>query len=249
MFGVNTMISVIIPTYNEENNIKKCLDAITNQDIERNKYEIIIVDGNSTDNTVKIASECLTNKDKIIIQKTQTIEGARNDGVFVTNREYKYIAMTDADCTVPRHWLRTMIYTLSSDKTVAVYGPIKTDNKKYTRFVSVCNTLLKWGNFWGIHHMIGANSAFDKQVFNACGGYTTHGVGDDWFISTVIQKMKLGKIKYSKDMYIDYSTRRVEHEGMTKFIFNCIMHDINIISTKKHINKYYKHDWDKNKGR
>lgn len=48
-------ISVIIPTYNEEKNIKKCLDSIFSQKYPRKLLEIIVVDDNSTDKTVEIA--------------------------------------------------------------------------------------------------------------------------------------------------------------------------------------------------
>lgn len=48
-------ISITIPTYNEEKNIKTCLDNLKSQDYPKNKIEILVVDGGSTDKTVKIA--------------------------------------------------------------------------------------------------------------------------------------------------------------------------------------------------
>ncbi len=50
-------ISIAIPTFNEENNIKNCLDSIFRQDYPNELLEVIIVDGNSLDNTVKIARD------------------------------------------------------------------------------------------------------------------------------------------------------------------------------------------------
>jgi glycosyltransferase involved in cell wall biosynthesis len=49
------MISVVIPTYNEEKNIEMTLKKMTRQTLPRKDYEIIVVDGDSTDNTRKIA--------------------------------------------------------------------------------------------------------------------------------------------------------------------------------------------------
>jgi glycosyltransferase involved in cell wall biosynthesis len=51
----NPIISVIIPTYQEEKYIEPTLIALSNQTLKREKYEIIISDANSKDNTLKIA--------------------------------------------------------------------------------------------------------------------------------------------------------------------------------------------------
>ncbi len=53
----NPKFSLIIPTKNEDIVVKRCLDGILNMDYPKDKMEIIIVDGNSTDNTGKICSE------------------------------------------------------------------------------------------------------------------------------------------------------------------------------------------------
>ena len=54
--GVFTpMISVIIPTFNEEENIAQCLVSLSHQTVPRCEYEIIVVDGGSKDATCEIA--------------------------------------------------------------------------------------------------------------------------------------------------------------------------------------------------
>jgi len=50
-------ISIVVPVYNEEKNIRKCLDSLLNQDYPEDKYEIIVIDGNSEDNTKKIVKK------------------------------------------------------------------------------------------------------------------------------------------------------------------------------------------------
>lgn len=50
-------ISVIIPTFNEERNLPRCLDSLLTQNYPKNKLEIIVVDDNSTDETVEIARQ------------------------------------------------------------------------------------------------------------------------------------------------------------------------------------------------
>lgn len=50
-------ISIVIPTYNEEKNIRKCLDSIFKQDYPKELLEVIVVDNHSEDKTIKIAQK------------------------------------------------------------------------------------------------------------------------------------------------------------------------------------------------
>ncbi len=56
----NYLISIIMPTYNAEKYIKRCIDSIINQTMDFNKIELIIVDDNSTDSTKDILTEYAT---------------------------------------------------------------------------------------------------------------------------------------------------------------------------------------------
>ena len=71
------MITVVVPTYNEEKNIERCLQALAKQTISRDSYEIIVVDGNSKDKTSEIAAKYA---DKVLQQVSSGVGGARNDG-------------------------------------------------------------------------------------------------------------------------------------------------------------------------
>ena len=50
-------ISIIIPTYNSELTLKRCIESLNSQTLSRKNYEIIVADDGSEDNTVKIAKE------------------------------------------------------------------------------------------------------------------------------------------------------------------------------------------------
>ncbi|MCK4317870.1 glycosyltransferase, partial [Candidatus Bathyarchaeota archaeon] len=70
------MISVVVPAFNEEKNIEKCLTSLHSQTIPREHIEIIVVDGDSQDRTRMIAE---TLADKVITQTSMGVGGARND--------------------------------------------------------------------------------------------------------------------------------------------------------------------------
>jgi glycosyltransferase involved in cell wall biosynthesis len=111
------MISVVVPTYNEEKNIEACLRSILNQTLPREKYEIIVVDGDSKDKTRDIASNFA---DIVIIQTSEGVGGARNDGIMLGSG--KIIATTDADCEAYPGWLEVIEKSFEDSNVVAVSG-------------------------------------------------------------------------------------------------------------------------------
>lgn len=106
--GMKTLkVSVVVVCFNEENNIKHCLDSILKQGYSN--YEIVIVDGDSTDGTVRIVSEyqAYYKNVKIIINPKRTIASNRNVGV--KHAKGMLVAFTDADCIVPTNWLSILV--------------------------------------------------------------------------------------------------------------------------------------------
>lgn len=81
---MNSLISIIVPTYNIENNIRYCIDSILNQSYK--EIDIILVDDGSTDSSGKICDE-YAQKDhrvRVIHQKNRGLSGARNAGIDIS---------------------------------------------------------------------------------------------------------------------------------------------------------------------
>ncbi|QSZ67894.1 glycosyltransferase [Methanofollis aquaemaris] len=91
-------ISVIVPAKNAGTQLQPCLDALFNQSIP--VYEVILVDGNSTDDTVEIAGQYPL---RIISEDYGTVGGARQAGFEEASGDY--VAYTDADCRPLPDWL------------------------------------------------------------------------------------------------------------------------------------------------
>lgn len=88
-------LSIIIPAYNSEKYISKCLNSIFNQHTKFN-YEVIVINDGSTDNTLNILNSYKHNNNLIIItQKNSGISEARNKGLEVSSGQY--IMFVDAD--------------------------------------------------------------------------------------------------------------------------------------------------------
>ena len=102
---MNFKVSIIVPAFNEENQIKPLLQSLINQNFRYN-YEIIIVDNQSTDNTVKIVENFKIKhniKDLKIITSKGKLGKVRNDGIF--NSSGEWIAFIDADEIADPNWL------------------------------------------------------------------------------------------------------------------------------------------------
>ena len=100
---VNYKIGIIIPNYNYEHTIEKCLNSILTQTYQN--YEIIFVDDMSTDNSVKIAKECRERFSNIIgadykivqLQQKRLNGGARNEAYLHLSDDVDYVYYIDSD--------------------------------------------------------------------------------------------------------------------------------------------------------
>lgn len=113
----STAISVVILTLNEEATIGRCLDSITNQRFPKDEFEIVIVDGYSTDRTREIAESY---NSKILLESRHTFGYARNLGVSSTKGEH--VAFISADAWAEPDWLANIHKTLSAQEAVGVVG-------------------------------------------------------------------------------------------------------------------------------
>lgn len=107
--------SLIIPAYNVEKYIKKCLDSVLDQTY--NNYEIIIINDGSTDNTSKILESYKSNKKiKIINQENKGLSNARNTGV--SNAKGDYILFIDSDDFIEKELLEILNKTIKDEDLI-----------------------------------------------------------------------------------------------------------------------------------
>lgn len=93
-------ISIILPVYNEQELIKKCITSLINQDYEKENYEIIIINDGSKDNTLKNINEIMKKnrsaKIKVINQKNKGRVISRQCGA--NNAAYENLLFIDSRC-------------------------------------------------------------------------------------------------------------------------------------------------------
>ncbi len=95
-------VSVVIPTYNREKTIERCINSVINQTVS--PLEIIVVDDGSTDRTISLVEGIVSNISIIVIkQGHKGAQAARNLGIL--NAKGDYIAFLDSD----DEWLPRML--------------------------------------------------------------------------------------------------------------------------------------------
>lgn len=211
----NKKISVVVPTFNEEKYVEKLLTTLSWQTIPRTDYEIIIVDGGSVDRTLEI---CRKYADKIVIQETPTVGGARNDGV--KNAEADLVFTTDADCMVTHNLLERIILDFKAyPDVVMVYGVVTPIERSFknTFLIELNNVFVKILYRFKIYLSVGANTAFRKKPFIIMRGFPAVGAGDDYGLQ--FRMRKIGRIMFDGGLRVYFSMRRYEKYGFGRSFY------------------------------
>ena len=113
-------VSVIVPVKNGGAKIQGLLDSLMQIDYPKDKLEIIIVDGNSSDDTREIVSRYPV---KLLLEENHGINGARNTGLKHSGGDI--IVFTDSDCVVPKDWIKRIVEDFQDSKIGCVGGNVE----------------------------------------------------------------------------------------------------------------------------
>jgi glycosyltransferase involved in cell wall biosynthesis len=101
-------VSIVIPALNEEKMIGRCLESLASLAFARERFEVLLVDNGSRDNTVAIAESFQERLNLRILQKTNVrISALRNLGAGAATGDI--VAFLDADCLAPVDWLDRIV--------------------------------------------------------------------------------------------------------------------------------------------
>jgi cellulose synthase/poly-beta-1,6-N-acetylglucosamine synthase-like glycosyltransferase len=209
------MISIIIPAYNEGATIRRCLDALSHQTIPRSSYELIVVDGNSKDNTREIAAEYA---DQVFIQESERVPGARNDGF--ARAMYDIVATTDADSIVAPDWVEQILLSFKDQRVVLAFGPVTPIERtpKNRRYVLLFNTLMRFGAATRLYYYtLGCNTVFRYEALERAGMYRIMDAGDDLEVARRMRKE--GKVVFNRKLKVGFDFRRYEQFGFWKTLY------------------------------
>jgi glycosyltransferase involved in cell wall biosynthesis len=113
-------VSVIIPTHNRKNSLLRTLDSLARQTLQKDRFEIIVVDDGSTDDTQIITSLQSPLAIRYLYQKKQGATAARNYGARISLAEI--LVFIDDDVTISTHTLEALAKTCHQEIKALVTG-------------------------------------------------------------------------------------------------------------------------------
>lgn len=207
-------VSVVVAARDEERNIGSCLEALLNQTYPREKYEIIIVDDQSTDNTSRIVESYVRSHSNLTLLRAGEPEGTRAQKKYALSLGIgkscgEIVMTTDADCVVAPAWIEGMVSYFEPEVGLVVgFSQIGSPQEELTLFERVqaidflslmsaaAGTI--GGNIpWAASAQ---NLAYRREVFDQVGGFGKVGhraSGDDVLLLQLVVKETDWKVRFS----------------------------------------------------
>jgi len=221
MINKNCLISIIVPTYSEEENIEWCLKSITKQRFEKDAIEIIVVDSDSPDNTKAIAEKYA---DKVLNMRDRGVSKARNAGARRAKGEI--LLFLDADTILDSNFIAEMLESFTDPKVVCVSGFLvglerlgMLDNLFKFFHYRLVNGIAALTARLGFPLFPTVSCACRKSVFHNVGEFDENlAIAEDIVFS--LKMGKVGKCLVNKEAKAYTSLRRVKKNGMLKNYIN-----------------------------
>ena len=215
-------ISFVIPAYNEEAIIAKCLESVQ-KELARTPCdaEVVVVNNASTDRTKEIAQ---TFEDvRVVDEPIKGLVAARSAGFKATSGQW--VANIDSDVLLPEGWLQKVLHELEKDdRLVALSGPfIYYDLSSFTRFlvkifygIAFVTYLINQYVFRVGAMLQGGNFVISRDAWVKAGGYDTTIAfyGEDTDVAKRLSKV--GKVKWTFSLPVYTSGRRLKAEGVVR---------------------------------
>jgi len=230
------MISIIIPTLNEEVLLPNILGQLNNPELRKSHdYEIIISDGGSKDKTLDIARQFA---DKVIAysEPHDNIAVGRNRGAEAASGEILIFLTADVLIENPHAFLEKIGNYFQKSKYLAMTCVVKTFPTeaiyKDTLFHGFCNIYFYSLNVFGVGMGRGECNIVKREIFQSVHGYNAKLVaGEDWDLYKRIAKK--GRIFFDWKLRVFESPRRYRKFGYMKVILSWFTNSFSIVVAKK----------------
>jgi len=199
------MVSIMVPAHNESIVIRKTVLALLEFDYPLDRYEIIVINDNSTDNSAEVLKELQARNPhrKLVVINTDNVIGGKGKSnalnIALSVASGSVIAIYDADNTPASDALAILVENLmSDDKLGAVIGKFRTRNRNasiLTRFVNIETLAYQCMNqagryfFFKLCTIPGTNFVIRRSIIDKMGGWDTKALSEDTEISFRLYRM------------------------------------------------------------
>lgn len=237
------MISVIIPTLNEESTIEKLLSQFSEDLIRKYEIELILSDGGSTDRTVEMARKKVHIVLDEIRDRKQTIGEGRNRGAHHSSGDVLFFFNADVRVDDMEQFFKAMLEALRSPDVVAATCPVcvytgeetlldRVYHRIHNLHVKILNSL-RFGTGRGECQVVRRNAFFNVD------GYDERLVaGEDFDLYRRLAKR--GKIKYVENLTVYESPRRYRRSGYFRVALLWFLNAVSIIIFHRSFSREWK---------
>lgn len=201
-----TDISIVIPVFNAGRTLAACLDAHLAQDTGGRTLEILVVDNNSTDDSMPVARRYP--RVRLMSESRQSAYAARNRGLAAAGG--RYVVFTDPDCVPRPGWLSSLIGGFADPAVMVVMGRDRPagptaavrllgeyDHRKEAFVLSSTNPAIYYGHT--------NNMAARREAFDATGPFDEGARGSDVvFVQHVLARWGVDAVRYRPDAVVDH---------------------------------------------
>ncbi len=198
-------VSIMVPAHNESIVIRRTVKALLNFDYPEDRYEVIVINDNSSDDTKEVLQDIQRQNStrRLIVINTDNVIGGKGKSnalnIGFSIAKGSVFAIYDADNTPERKALRILVENLVSDDSLgAVIGKFRTRNRNasiLTRFVNIetlayqcMNQAGRWFYF-KLCTIPGTNFVIRRSIIEKIGGWDPGALSEDTEISFRIYRM------------------------------------------------------------
>ncbi|MBI1307135.1 MAG: glycosyltransferase [Bacteroidetes bacterium] len=234
-------VTIVIVFRNEKDHLETLLDDIANQDFNMSEVEILLINDDSTDNSVNVIKRWQSRHSLRIeiIDLYARTDAHKKEGIELglAHAHYNHVLLTDADCRLPRKWIRCMITT---EKFQLRCGPVcfiggKSLWNRALELEMISLSAMAASTIAMRKPILsnGANMAYSRNLFWETGGYhTLKGAqapsGDDIDFMRQVDRFSHSNIRYVKnadaivETYMptslkEFFQQRIRWAGKTRF--------------------------------
>jgi len=198
-------VTLMVPAHNEGKVITQTVEALLALDYPQDRYEIIVINDNSSDNSSELLAKLQAKYEgrNLIVINTDNVTGGKGKSnalnIGFEQSRGEYIAIYDADNTPEKTALRYLVAEITHDPSLgAVIGKFRTRNRNaslLTRFINIETLSFQWmaqAGRWKLFKLCtipGTNFIMRREIIEQIGGWDVKAIAEDTEISFRIYMM------------------------------------------------------------